>query len=287
MLDVTVDGGVLAVARWGPADATPVVAAHGITSSSVFWSLVGQVLADRGVRLLAPDLRGRGLSAELPGPSSIAGHGRDLLAVLDHLGLDRAVVVGHSMGGFVAAVMAVDHPDRVAATVLVDGGPPLVDPPPQPQDVETTLHAIIGPSLDRLRTTFDSRQAYRDFWRAHPSFTGVPGWLIEAYADHDAVAGADGRVRSRVVEARIIEDARDTLAAADVASAVARITGTVRMLVAERGMLDGPQGLYAPERLRSTLPDLPVDLVPDTNHFTIGLAPSGARAIADAVEAML
>jgi hypothetical protein len=59
------------------------------------------------------------------------------------------------------------------------------------------------------------------------------------------------------------------------------------MLVAERGMLDGPEGLYDPGALRATLPDLLTSLVADTNHFTIGLAPHGARAIADAVQEAL
>ena len=47
--------------------------------------------------------------------------------MLDHLQVDQAVVVGHSMGGFVAVVLAHHHPERVRRLVLIDGGLPLVD----------------------------------------------------------------------------------------------------------------------------------------------------------------
>lgn len=287
---VPVRGGDLAVATWGPPGGTVVVAAHGITASHVFWQPVGERLAAAGVRLLAPDLRGRGLSAPLPGPSSMAQHARDLLAVLDDAAVERAVVVGHSMGGFVAAVTAVAHPDRVSATVLVDGGPPLTGPLPADTDVQAVLHGIIGPSLERLGRTFADRAAYRAFWHAHPAFAagGLPDGLLDAYADHDLVADGAGRWRSRVVADRILEDARDTLVSASVTTAVDRITGPVRLVVAERGMLDGSEGLYTAAAVASAQarnPGLVVETVPGTNHFTIGMGAPGADAVAAEVQA--
>ena len=285
-LEVAVRGGRLYLGAWGPPDGPVVVAVHGITASHVFWSLVGERLAADGVRLLAPDLRGRGLSAELPGPSSIAQHAEDVVAVLDAVGVERALLVGHSMGGFVVAVAAARHPDRVSASVLVDGGPPLTGPLPPDTDVETVLHAIIGPSLDRLRQTFGSRDDYRAFWRSHPAFADVPADLVDAYADHDLVAADGGGWRSRVVEARIVEDARGTLTDPEVASAVDRITGPVSLLVAPRGMLDGPEGLYGPEAVAAACdrqPRLRASTVADTNHFTIGMSSHGADAVVAAV----
>ncbi|MGK3816897.1 alpha/beta fold hydrolase, partial [Enterococcus faecium] len=58
------------------------------------------------VRLLAPDLRGRGRSADLSGPFGMSAHSDDLAAILDAAGVDRALIVGHSMGAFVSAVFA-------------------------------------------------------------------------------------------------------------------------------------------------------------------------------------
>ena len=108
-LAVDVEGGALHVARAGPepADAEAVVvAAHGITASHLGWRPVARELLERrpDVCVLAPDLRGRGQSASVGPPrGSLSAHAADLIAVLDHVGADRAVLAGHSMGAYVAA----------------------------------------------------------------------------------------------------------------------------------------------------------------------------------------
>lgn len=96
---VEVDGGPMTVGEWGPEDGTPVLAVHGITASLAGWWLLAAALPE--VRLVAPDLRGRGRSNVLPGPYGLDRHAADLEQLLDGLGLDRVVVVGHSMGAFV------------------------------------------------------------------------------------------------------------------------------------------------------------------------------------------
>src|SRR6476646_1842770 len=114
---VPVAGGVLAVARAGPppdhADAV-VLAIHGITANMMAWASVARELARYRVTMLAPDLRGRGESAALRGPYGFAAHVADLLAMLDHAGVQRAVLAGHSMGAYVAARLAAEHPERAA-----------------------------------------------------------------------------------------------------------------------------------------------------------------------------
>src|SRR5215216_300705 len=95
--DVPVSGGPLAAYRW------PGAGPLGIAANHRSWGVVAAQL-DGAVRLVAPDLRGRGRSNELPGPYGIAQHADDMVAVLDALGEESAVVAGHSMGGFVAAM---------------------------------------------------------------------------------------------------------------------------------------------------------------------------------------
>src|SRR5690606_9508333 len=82
----------------------------------------------KGVRVLAPDLRGRGRSNQLPGPYGMPQHADDLAAVLDHFGVETALIVGHSMGAFVSVVLSHRHPERVSELILVDGGLPLAVP---------------------------------------------------------------------------------------------------------------------------------------------------------------
>ena len=294
VVDVPVDGGTLAVGVWEPdrderADGPPpvVVAAHGITSSHVFWALVGQRLAAEGIALWAPDLRGRGASAEVPG-ASIGQHGADLLAVARHAGATGPVVLaGHSMGGFVAATAGRRHPEEVASLVLVDGGPPLTDPLPPDADVEAVLTGVVGQALARLDEHFPDVEAAVAFWRSHPSMAGVPEDLLAAYAAWDLRPDGDGW-RCRVDRASVMADARDTLVSAEVLTAVAEATVPVHLLVAERGMLDGPEPLYpevAVATVCDTNPAVQVSRVADTNHYTIGLSRHGADAVTAAIHA--
>src|SRR2546421_10102118 len=196
-LDVPVAGGSLAVYRLGSMDPV-VLAVHGITSNSHAWMAVGRELEDRG-SLAAPDLRGRGASRELPGPYGVAAYARDMLAVLDRLELERTVVVGHSLGAYIVARLAADHPERVRAAVLVDGG--LTIPGARQTDSQTFIDGFLGPVLARLRERFPSHEAYHDWWRAHPAFKGgvVADQDLVAYADHDLI-GEEPELRSSVLE---------------------------------------------------------------------------------------
>ena len=94
---------------------------HGIGDSSATWRTVMPQLT-RDYTVLAPDLLGHGASAKPRGDYSVAGYAnamRDLLTVLD---IDKVTVVGHSLGGGVAAQFAYEYPDRFERLVLVSTG---------------------------------------------------------------------------------------------------------------------------------------------------------------------
>jgi pimeloyl-ACP methyl ester carboxylesterase len=94
---------------------------HGITSSADAWRNVIPVLAEQ-FTVIAPDLLGHGGSAKPRGDYSLGAHAsglRDLLAALGH---ERASVVGHSMGGGIAMVLAYQFPERVERLALVSSG---------------------------------------------------------------------------------------------------------------------------------------------------------------------
>ena len=111
-VDVEVRGGSLRVGIWGTETEAPVLAVHGITANHLAWQLVAEALPD--VRIVAPDLRGRGRSSGLPGPYGMVQHADDLAQLIDQLGLGPVPVVGHSMGGFVAVAVADRHPDLIS-----------------------------------------------------------------------------------------------------------------------------------------------------------------------------
>jgi pimeloyl-ACP methyl ester carboxylesterase len=116
----------LAYRTWGDSYGSPVVLLHGLGGSSATWEQVGQLLGEEW-RVYAIDLRGHGES-DWPDEYTVELMRDDVLGFLDELGLDRVGVVGHSMGGVVAYLLAEEHPDRVERLVLEE------TPPPYPRD---------------------------------------------------------------------------------------------------------------------------------------------------------
>jgi pimeloyl-ACP methyl ester carboxylesterase len=99
----------------------PVVLIHGMVNSSRHWEEVALRLADR-YTVIAPDLIGHGDSAAVRGDYSLGAHAasiRDMLAVI---GIDRATIVGHSLGGGVAMQFFYQFPQRTERLVLVSSG---------------------------------------------------------------------------------------------------------------------------------------------------------------------
>jgi 3-oxoadipate enol-lactonase len=121
-LQVTVDGVRLACHVSGAADAPALVLLHGLGDDADTWEVVGEEFA-RHFRVLAIDQRGHGLS-DRPGTYSFELMRDDVLGVLDQLGLDRVNLLGHSMGGTVAYLVAEKEPGRIGRLILEDTPPP-------------------------------------------------------------------------------------------------------------------------------------------------------------------
>jgi pimeloyl-ACP methyl ester carboxylesterase len=285
-LTVPVAGGDLSVLHW-PADSPGAPVAlllHGITSNAMVWARVAGELAGE-FELVAPDLRGRAGSAALPGPYGLGAHAEDVAAVLARFG--DAVLVGHSMGAFVAALAASGTTRyRVRGLVLVDGGLPF---PRQPgQDVDARLAALLGSTLHRLGTTFPDLAAVRAFWVAHPTvgpWVDVPS--VAAFLARDVV-GTPPRLRSAVVPEAVRVDGADLLADGRALEATRELPVPATLLWAARGMTDQPPGLYDEERLDrfgAARAGITAVAVRDTNHDSIVWAPQGVAAVAGAIRA--
>jgi 3-oxoadipate enol-lactonase len=98
---------------------TTLLLIHGFPLDSRLWDAQVAGLSSR-VRVIAPDLRGSGHSDVPPAPYSVDQYADDLLALLDRLGIERAIVAGLSMGGYIAFALWRRHPERVQALVLAD-----------------------------------------------------------------------------------------------------------------------------------------------------------------------
>jgi lipase len=292
-LQVPVAGGVLRVARAGlPPEAADgvVLAVHGVTSSLMAWRTVARELAGRvDVCLLAPDLRGRGGSARLPGPFGFAAHAADLLAVLDHAGVGRAVLVGHSMGAYAVARFAADYPERAAAVVLVDGGMPYGDAPDG--DPDAVVDQIAASLTQRMHKTFASADEYAEYWAAHPAFKDAWDDDVETYARYD-VEGEPGSMRSVVSEPGVVIDLRENLFDEATRMALDRVRAPIHIVRAARGLLDEPDKPLIPADFLSDFAakrlDASVECVPKANHYTIVLGTGdGPLVVAGAIERAL
>jgi 3-oxoadipate enol-lactonase/4-carboxymuconolactone decarboxylase len=103
----------------GPPGATPLILLHSLGTSQAVWDEQAAALA-AGLRVIRPDLRGHGLTEVTKGPYTIAQLARDVLAVMDELGITRAHVGGLSIGGMVAQSLAAQAPERVLSLILCD-----------------------------------------------------------------------------------------------------------------------------------------------------------------------
>ena len=282
-MEVPVDGGMLRVGvRDGGLDDTTVLLVHGVTSSHLAWPFVAERVP--AVRLLAPDLRGRGRSNGLPGPAGLAAHARDLAAVLDDAGAPRAVVVGHSMGAFVAVVFAHLYPERVRSLVLVDGGLPLNVP--AELDAAELVARILGPTAERLSMRFASVADYLDFWRRHPAFARDWTAEVEDYLAYDLVDDGAGALRPATGYQTVVEDTVDMNTGTILPEALAALRHPTRLLTVPRGLQDETPGLYPAPYLAQVLPAYPAvrhARIEGFNHYTIVMSAAGADVVAGTI----
>jgi lipase len=272
--------GHLAVFRFGPLGGRPVVVVHGITSSHLAWQFLAPRLVAEGRTVWAVDLRGRGDSRDVGGPYGMQTHAEDVIAVLDHLGVGRADVIGHSMGAFVAAALIGLYPQRVGTPTFVDGGMPL--PLPVGMTIDQVLPVVLGPALERLSMEFPSQQAYRDYWRVHPALQRAWGPELEAYVDHD-LRGAPPRMHAATDRDAVVRDSEDLWGGDLVDQSLKNLDRDVLMLRAERGLQNEATPLYALDALVTAAQKYPrvrVQTIPDTNHYDILMSDVGAEQVA-------
>lgn len=288
-IQIPVSGGTLFGGQWRPDQKddqpgeppAPVLAIHGITASHLTWPWLAERLPRS--HLIAPDLRGRARSNALPEPFGMHQHAEDLLRLLDWMNVPRAVVVGHSMGAFVAVWLAHLYPDRVSSLVLVDGGLPI------PRDANNDPLLMLGPAAERLSQTFATTEAYLDFWQAHPAFTADWSPKVADFARYDL----DGIAPTLHPSARLAAVAHNVMelnGSDGYAEALSGLTVPIDFLRAPRGLLNEPAALYEPDCVagwKARLPNFTASDVDAVNHYTVVMSDRGADRVAEAVSSSL
>lgn len=199
-----VEGG-LEIAWVAGGEGEPVLLLHGFPQTHALWARVAPVLAAKGYRVIAADLRGYGASSKPPLSEDHASHsfrtmGRDMGRLMSELGHERFHLVGHDRGGRVAHRMALDQPERVATATVMDIVPThtiltalrrevataywhwtfLAQPAPFPERLIGTNPdyffetCLLGWGAARIED-FDAEQleAYRSAWRDPDAIAGM------------------------------------------------------------------------------------------------------------------
>lgn len=147
----------------GDVDAPAVLLVGSLGSTLATWDPQLPALTPR-YRVVRADLRGHGGSPVPPGPYSVADLGADLLALLDRVGIDRAHVVGLSLGGMAAMQLAAGHPDRVGRLVLCSTSPKLGSP----DDWRQRAATVRAHGTEAVADAVVGRWFTSDYAQAHP-----------------------------------------------------------------------------------------------------------------------
>lgn len=140
---VLADGHRLSYLEAGPSEAEPVILIHGLASDATTWDRAVPPLAAHGLRVIALDLLGHGASDKPDGGYLLPDFGRSLHAFMGALGLQRATVAGHSLGGAIAVYFGYHYPQCLQRLVLVAAGG-------LGREVHPVLRAATLPGASRL-----------------------------------------------------------------------------------------------------------------------------------------
>jgi pimeloyl-ACP methyl ester carboxylesterase len=262
VLRVTADGVALAVHEWSGTGRTrkTVIGVHGLTANHKCWEPMAEVLAP-DYRLIAYDLRGRGDSDKPTTGYSLAAHGRDLAALLDHFGARSTVLMGHSLGAAIALRFAVDHPGRVRRLVLIDGG----------LDARAEVLESLAPAIARLGTEFPSLEAFLERMRGLPMLAGRWNDSLESYFRNDVETLPSGAVRSKAAPTAIREELL-SLQRERLWTLHHRVRCPTLILRAPDGLLTATDCLMTREEGRAmaaAIPRAKLVEIPGTNHYTV------------------
>ena len=151
----------------------PLLLLHGFTGDVSSWSFLAGL---EGMRRIAVDLIGHGNSDSPAAPErySMADAIRDLEAVLDACDVDRATVVGYSMGGRLALHFALDAPHRVEALILESASPGIEDP--RERDARVGADNALADRIER-----EGIEAFVDYWQSIPLFASQLRLPVEVF----------------------------------------------------------------------------------------------------------
>lgn len=273
--------GEVELAIWKSGDGDdPIVALHGITAQHRAFNTAARHVSETRP-LVGVDLRGRGDSDKPESGYGLEAHARDVVRVLDHLGLRDATIAGHSMGAFVALQTALTFPDRVRALVLLDGGWPRVETQPDDMTEEQKREAEemkegLARAFGRLDMTFETPEAYLDFWFPGQNLTmsDLPPDLADYYL-YD-LGKVEGGYQPKALRAAAEEDSPWVQAHAPTAGQMKDIRCPVALVRPTAGFFPDSAPLISEEARAAMMDSLDIReeiLLEGANHYSMMFDP--------------
>lgn len=266
---VSGDGLSIQIGEW-PGDGPVVLCVHGLTANQRCFELVAEGITS-ACRVLAMDLRGRGLSDKPAQGYSLEHHCRDMAAALADMGLKRVSLLGHSLGAYVCLAFTAQHPEMVEKLVLFDGGAELS------ADDWLAVGVGIQPAIDRLGKVEPTFDAYLELARRAP-YAEPWNACLEDYFRYETEE-VPGGLSSRVKPDNIAEE-RANLREFKPSGLYEKIQCPVLVLRATKGM--GPDGgLVLPEvatrKMVAAIAQAKLVNLEGVDHYSILFQPNPER----------
>jgi pimeloyl-ACP methyl ester carboxylesterase len=255
---IAVPGAELFVQTGG--SASPVVLLHGYVQSGDMWGPLAAALARRHT-VIVPDLRGLGRSSRPAEGYDKKTQARDIRAVIEALGFDQAVIVGHDLGGMVAYAYAAQYPSKVTRLVVMEASPPGIAPWNEIVKIPSVWHFNFGgPVAERL---VDGRERiyFERFWN---EFSGDSSKIDGATRDHYAAQyAAPGAMRAGFAQfAAFGRDAADN-------AVFARTKLTMPVLAIGGERADRAFSTVTATAMREVATNVRAAIVPGAGHWLI------------------
>jgi pimeloyl-ACP methyl ester carboxylesterase len=247
----------------------PILLLHGLSANaSEFRGLVDAGLAPAH-RVIAPDLRGRARSGKPKSGYTMEDHARDVLALMNNLGLDEVVLGGHSFGGLLSIYMASRYPEKISKVIVIDAA----------IEVHPDVRDMLRASLGRLERTLPSSAEYLSQLQSAPYVNGMWDEYMEGYYRAEIRENPDGTAQS-MTSSDAIAQALDGAQAEDWELLVRNVHQPVLLFNATEGY--GPPGspaLVPPELAKKTAAAFSsCRYVPiAANHLTMVFGANAAR----------
>ncbi len=258
-LKLNINGKELHLREW-PGTGNTIICLHGFASSCYWWDKFAEVLSP-SCRIITYDLPGCGDSAAPAVEYGMEEHSQDILTIMDKFNLEKATLMGHSLGAVTAVYFASEYGHRLGHMVLVDGGYPMAG-------AVEVVNLLIG----GLNREFPAFQKYLEFLQNMPFFSELSPYTERALY-HSVTHRSDGSVISKVNKDFVLRELEVRAQRKHLMKELLpKINTPALMLWAEQG--SGIPGVYVVTREKGEeivrkIPGSRFAAIENANHFSI------------------